>query len=595
MEFLGETAWRRLHMVVWMALLVLLLAEASVGVPALWQDRLPTWGFDAKHTLGVARLDGRSNGALIHQASADLNADLRAGDRAVFPSTADRWLVPEEGSQLDILRQRDGEPDLTVSLVAQARHFTANERFDYLCRLLQAMPAMVLALLLARQRPLQPATRHLAWAFLGFAASPFLNFTFGHALAPQVVKPLAFIAIPFAIYEVMRFAMRYAADFKHPLRSSLQGMLWPMRLLTMSCALALLLYFSGQPWPSLRWLLSITMGLGQAMTLLALYTAYARSNGRARARTRFLIAAFVLGVAPVGLLLTAGERLPGFEAGPLGWPLLLLFVGQLLSYLGLGYAVLRHRVFDLYLARDRALVYGVALLLVTSVVLTLKLLMQAPLSVLLGLLGEGMERKLVEAALAVAVYLSGHFTFHWLDHSVQHLVFRRRLHLAQRMRQFMREAEHISGQEQLLRRLHEELEHFSEHAGNVIYLRLAGGDFAQVFNSIPRAPHLVEGDDALLVKMRNEPRPRWLDSGAQAELGSEVVGTLALPMLRRGQLSGLVVLGPRPDREAYRPEELELLTEVVAHVALDLQAIAAARWEQAGLSNGTVAAAIVER
>ncbi len=590
MELLGETAWRRLHMAVWMSLLVLLLAEASVGVPALWRNRMPSWGFAPTHTLGVARLDSQSSAAQVHLPEPHLASDLRPGDRVLFARVADRWLVPEPGAEMQVMRQRSGEPDHRLTLRAEARPFTANERFDYICRLLQALPAMVLALLLARQRPLQPATRHLAWAFLGFAVSPFLNFTFGQALAPAVVKTLSFIAIPFAVYQILCFAVRYAEEFGHPLRSYLQQLLWPMRLLTLASIAWLLLYFSGRPWPMLGWLLPASMGMAQGLTLVALFMAYSRSSGRARSRTRFLIAAFMLGVAPISLLLAAGDRLPGFEAGPLGWPLLLLFAGYLLSYLGLGYAVLRHRVFDLYLARDRALVYGVALLLVTVVVLLLKFLLQAPLTALLSLLGNGMERKLVEAALAVAVYLSGHFTFHWLDHSVQHLVFRRRLHQAQQMRQFMHEAQHISGQEQLLRRFHEELERFSEHAGNVIYLRLAGGDFAQVFNSIPRAPHLLEGDDTLLVRMRSQAKPRWLEGNEHAQSGSDVVGALALPMLRRGQLAGLVVLGTRSDREAYRPEEVELLSEVVAHVALDLQAIAAARWEEAGMTSGPAAA-----
>lgn len=587
MEFLGEKAWRRLHMAVWLSLLVLLLAESSVGVPALWQDRLPSWGFDATHTVGVVRLDGHSIGAPVHRADTRVAADLQPGDAVIFPSVTERWLVPQMGAQVLVRRQRAGEADRELTLRAEPRPFTPNERLDYLGRLLQAIPAMVLALLLARQRPLQPATRHLAWAFLGFAASPFLNFTFSHALAPALVRSLSFIAIPFAIYQVLRFAMRYADDFEHRLNPYLAQLLWPMRLLTLSTIAALLLYLAGRPWSMLGWLLLASMGLGQAITLIAMLLAYTRSSGRSRSRTRFLIAAFLVGVAPLSLLMLAGERLPGFEPGPLGWPLLLVFAGQLISYLGLGYAVLRHHVFDLYLARDRALVYGVALLLVTVVVLLLKFLMQAPLATLLSLLGDGMERKLLEAGLAVAVYLSGHFTFNWLDHSVQHLVFRRRLHLAQQMRQFMREAQHIGGQEQLLRRLHDELERFSEQAGNVIYLRLAGGDFAQVFNSIPRAPHLLDGDDALLVKMRHEAKPRWLEADDQAHSGTEVLGALALPMQRRGQLAGLVVLGPRPDREAYRPEDVDLLGELVAHVALDLQAIAAARWEEAGMASGT--------
>jgi hypothetical protein len=365
-----------------------------------------------------------------------------------------------------------------------------------------------------------------------------------------------------------------------------QRLLWPLRTLGVVASALLLAYLNGHVQPLLASVLLGTLGAFQAVAGLALWHAHTRSVGRERVRLRFMFAAFACGVLPVSLLMLSGPGSPGFEPGALQWPLATLFLAYLLSYLGLGYGVLRHRVFDLYLVFDHALVYAIALVPITGVIFALKHLAGLPFMDWYHSLGDSNEARLIQGGGLVAAYLAGHFTFHWLDHHVQHLVFHHRHQRASQLRQFLQEAQHITGQEALLRGLHQQLERFSEGAGNAIYLRLSGGDFAQVFNSIARAPHLLEGDDALLVKMRRQPVVRWLDSG---ESTSEAVGALALPMLRRGAVSGLVVMGQRRNGEAYRPDEVELLREVVEHVSLDLQAIAAARWEQTGTSGGALA------
>ena len=45
-------------------------------------------------------------------------------------------------------------------------------------------------------------------------------------------------------------------------------------------------------------------------------------------------------------------------------------------------------------------------------------------------------------------------------------------------------------------------------------------------------------------------------------------------MLQRSVLLGLILLGPKPDGDAYRPDEIDVLAYAAHHVGLDLHA----RW-----------------
>ena len=48
---------------------------------------------------------------------------------------------------------------------------------------------------------------------------------------------------------------------------------------------------------------------------------------------------------------------------------------------------------------------------------------------------------------------------------------------------------------------------------------------------------------------------------------------LALPMAHRGELGGFVLLGPRPDGDAYRPDQIDVLESAAREVGLDFYAL----------------------
>jgi hypothetical protein len=63
-------------------------------------------------------------------------------------------------------------------------------------------------------------------------------------------------------------------------------------------------------------------------------------------------------------------------------------------------------------------------------------------------------------------------------------------------------------------------------------------------------------------------------------------GELALPSIHHGELDGFVVLGPKPNRETYRPDEQEVLGFAAHQIGLDFRAL---RMEQLERDVGSLA------
>jgi hypothetical protein len=78
----------------------------------------------------------------------------------------------------------------------------------------------------------------------------------------------------------------------------------------------------------------------------------------------------------------------------------------------------------------------------------------------------------------------------------------------------------------------------------------------------------------LLALMRAERRPV-----RTAETPTTFPGTLALPMLDHGKLTGFVLLDRKRDGTDYRPDEIEALGWAAHQVGLDLQAMHASELE----------------
>jgi hypothetical protein len=294
-----------------------------------------------------------------------------------------------------------------------------------------------------------------------------------------------------------------------------------------------------------------------ALACVNLWQAFRRSTGAVRQRVQWVgiaiairFAAMALGTLPF-LDFVRTQEYVGAQ-----------LVVTILANIALAYGILRHRVFDVGLAVNRALVYGIVSLV---------------LLVSFGLLEwtahhfvsfeEAEKNTLVDAGIALGLYL----VFHRLRHSVEHFVERLFFHKwhanETRLRRFVQQAAHITAPLALVDACLTALQHFSGNAGAALY-RLEGGRYALAGSTGLAAPQTAGIDDPLAVALRTDQA-----SGVPADCASALPGALALPMTLRGELQGFILLGQKPNGGAYRADEIAVLEFAAHQVGLDLQAL----------------------
>jgi hypothetical protein len=234
----------------------------------------------------------------------------------------------------------------------------------------------------------------------------------------------------------------------------------------------------------------------------------------------------------------------------------------ILANIALAYGILRHRVFDVGLAVNRALVYGIV-----SIVLLVSFGLLEWTAHHFVSFEEAEKNTLVDAGIALGLYL----VFHRLRHSVEHFVERLFFHKwhanEERLRRFVRQAAHITAPPALVDACLTALQHFSGNAGAALY-RLEGGRYALAGSTGLAAPQTAGIDDPLAVALRTDQA-----SNVPADCASALPGALALPMTLRGELQGFVLLGQKPNGSAYRADEIAVLEFATHQVGLDLQAL----------------------
>jgi hypothetical protein len=282
-------------------------------------------------------------------------------------------------------------------------------------------------------------------------------------------------------------------------------------------------------------------------------------KSKATVRNRFALILLALLAYLVGLLVIAWNlSQTGTLLGGSGW---LTYLNALM--LGvvapgtLAYAVLRHKLFDLGFAVNRTLVYGtVSAVLLVGIGLT----EYAVKSLLPKVWTQGSV--FISAGLALGVFL----IFHRIHHSVEHFIERLFFHKWQvneaALKRFVAAAAHVEKPEALAGNFVAELVRFTGGASAALYTRTAEGHYASAEGET------IDADDPALAAMRAE-------HGAvvPVELGSSIESALALPMMHQAALAGVVLLGPKPTGEDYRPDEVEVLGWATQQVGLDLQAI----------------------
>jgi len=268
-------------------------------------------------------------------------------------------------------------------------------------------------------------------------------------------------------------------------------------------------------------------------------------------------AAWLLLPLPVALL--AGVVIGNISQLIASWYLLIIsyIVSSLVLLLAaflVTYALFSRRVFDAGFLISRTIVVStVSLIVVMAFVL---------LEWGLGALLTGASHAtgvVANAALALVLGVSLRFIHKRIDAFVDVVMFRKRHEDERALRDFSKEAAFVTEQDALFDRT---LENIREHtdARAAVILLVENGAYRAVRHFGEIAAEVGVNDPAILaLKTRHSP----IDPHRYT---TALNGDLALPIVTRGQLLGVLLCGERASGEAYAPDEVETLAEVARGV-----------------------------
>jgi hypothetical protein len=234
-----------------------------------------------------------------------------------------------------------------------------------------------------------------------------------------------------------------------------------------------------------------------------------------------------------------------------------------LSLLGFGYALLRHRLFDFGFAVNRALVVTI----ISSMLLVVFSITEWGVDKLLDF--EGREKNVViDALVALGVILSFHRIQHWVKHRVDHTFFQHWHKAAEKLRHFLDKAAHVSQASALRDKFMQAILEFSGAQGAAIYSLAASGNFERQMSTLDASPETIDANDDVVIDLMHQGTLVDLD-----DQGRPWSCELAFPMMVRGRLNGLVLLGARTTGDQFRPDQLALLSTAVHQYGLDIETL----------------------
>lgn len=304
--------------------------------------------------------------------------------------------------------------------------------------------------------------------------------------------------------------------------------------------------FDGYSWLLARpALLAAVMVVPCTLPLVCALLAVRDARGSERARvawaTGSLAVLFLFGIATIQSCVTS-DLVVYYWILNLSW---------FIAPLGLIYALLSRRLLDVGFVLNRVAVFtAVSLFVVGSFTLA-----EWALGGWLHSANR-VTNVAVSAALALALGLSIHPIHLRVDRLIDNVFFRKRHEDERALHRFAREATYMTDSEMILRRAAAALE---EHA-DCTSIDFLLHDDANTYGGI-------DENDAALVTLRESHEIVDLHG-----FGSALRGEFAYPMLARGRLVGVLVLGPKRSGEARAPDESRAIAQL-AHgvaVALDL-------------------------
>ncbi len=296
--------------------------------------------------------------------------------------------------------------------------------------------------------------------------------------------------------------------------------------------------------------------LPYAIATFVLLLAHRSAAAETRPRLRWMF--WSAAVLTFGILLS-NVPLFGYEIS-----YLVEIIAYLAAFVGLLYSVLRHRVVDMSFVINRAIVYSAALAIVAVVFVLLESFAEA--------LTLGKRESLI---LQFGVPLLIGFSFEAIRNRVEtfgeRIFFRRKFENEKALRVYAYQCAYIEHPDHLLEETLREIRLHTDTPAVAIYWH----EFMRKYRRIAQAgeplyPEYLDSDDRAVVAMRAERETVRLYelSSSLAESG------LALPMLGRGELLGLIVIAHRPG-ETFPADERELLGHLVNQVGAAMLALRA--------------------
>jgi hypothetical protein len=233
----------------------------------------------------------------------------------------------------------------------------------------------------------------------------------------------------------------------------------------------------------------------------------------------------------------------------------------------LAYAILRERVIDLGFAINRTLVFSI----VSAILLSAFGITEWGVEHILKI--EGREANaVIDAGIALALFLGFHRVQHSVRHFVERLFFHKWQAAERALRTFVRRASFVTRADRLAADFTAAAGAFVGGAAAAIYLRGQQGALMRVAGDLGSAPEALDPDLAPVLAARAELQPVELD-------GCALPAALLVPMAMRQELGGILLLGPKPNGEPYRPDQIELLHWAAGQIGLDLNALEVERLE----------------
>ena len=308
--------------------------------------------------------------------------------------------------------------------------------------------------------------------------------------------------------------------------------------------------------------------IGYISALGILCWGWAKTGGQNRTRFGFMVVA--VGLVTICIRVASVLVVATGNVWTLSNPLVLVnVIGGLLGAGVFAYSVLRHRVLDLGFAVNRTLVYAA----VSAILLAAFGLTEWAVDHFIPVAGRE-KNVLLDAAVAVGVFLTFHRVRDAVEHGIEGLFFRRWQMAEQRLRRFVRDAAFITRSDTLTHGFVEALGRFTDGAEAVLYLIDEGGGVRRVDGAASGVGETIDLDDPALVAIRAEPKAMLLE-----DTGTSLPFRLIAPMVNRNQVIGVALLGAKPDDTDYRPDEIELIDWATRQVGLDLHALKVERLE----------------